>query len=377
MYWQREFLRKAATWTNGGTYKEDLPKTGLLGSIMVHAYRAGITDAFNDQLKWRLLDYISKVEIIANGSDIVKSFTGEIAKGLTFFDGGGGAPDQEFNYGSSTKRAHFLINFGRRLFDKRFLLDLSKFDNVEIQLTNDGSSTYFAGDWTVDILLYLLRDSAGAAPEGYFRTEEWRKWTTVQDERKYFNLPTELPIRRLLLHVLAAATTNTNADTQGYNVLDDIELYLKSRQVKVLDYSLRELWYENYFDYGKEAIQCLEPYHSNGYGVKTGLGQTLGKALGQMPQGGTPGAATIGIEPGGDNMTQKLLRTGTDNYSMLAMGLALENCAIIRFDQDGEDPAGYLDPEVNKVVNLDLHTKDSSSADNGTIRLVLDRLVRG
>ena len=90
MYWQREFLRQGEAWANGGTLKLDLPKVGLLGSIMVHARRAGVTDAFNAALKWRLIDYISKVEVLANGSDIVKSFSGEVAKGLTIFDGGGG-----------------------------------------------------------------------------------------------------------------------------------------------------------------------------------------------------------------------------------------------------------------------------------------------
>ena len=375
MYWQREFLRAGVTWTNGGTLKLDLPKVGLLGSIMIHAYRAGVTDAFNAAYKWRLIDYINKVEVIANGSELIKSYTGEVAKGLTFLDGGGGAPDQEFNYGSSTKRAHFMINFGRRLFDRKYLLDLSKFNSVEIQLTNDGSSTFFGGDWTVDILCYYLRGAAGITLPGYMRTEEWRSWTTVQNERKYLDLPTERKIRRILLHVLPAHGTNNNADTQGYNVVDDIELYLKSREIKVLDYSLRELWYENYFDLGRQPMSALEPYHTSTYGVKTGLGQVLGKAAAQMPQSGTPGTNTVALEAGNDGDTQKLLRTGTDNYSYLMMGLALENLANIRFDQDPDDPSSWLDPAADKVVNLDVHTKDSATADNGVVKVILDRLV--
>jgi hypothetical protein len=374
-YWQREFLRSGATWTNGGTLKLDLPKTGLLGSIMIHARRAQAQDAFATALKWRLIDYISKVEIIANGSEIIKSYTGEVAKALTFFDGGGGAPDQEQNYSAGTRRAHFMVNFGRRLFDRRFLLDLSKFSNVEINLTNDGTSSFFGGDWTVDILCYYLRDLPANVAQGYFRTEDWRSWTTVQNERKYLDLPTERKIRRIGLHVLPAFGTNNNADTQSYNVVDDIELYLKSRALKVMDYSLRELWYENYFHHGREMLAAIEPYHTGGYGVKVGLGQTLAKAIGQMPQGGTPGASTIALEPGNDGASQKLLRTGTDNYSMILLGLALENLGMIHFDQDPDDPGSWLDPAVDKVVNLDVHTADSASADNGTVRVILDRLI--
>ena len=376
MYFQREFLRLAAAWPTGGTLKLDLPTTGFLGSILVHARRAGVTDAFNALEKWRLIDYINKIEVIANGSTIIKSITGEVAKALAFFDGGGSAPDQEFNYGSSTKRAHFPINFGRRLFDPRMYLDLSRFSKVEVQLTNDGAAAQFAGDWTVDLLCYYLRGTGVPPSLGYMRTEEWRKITTVQNKREYLDLPTELPIRRLILQVLSAVGATENASTTPYNVLDDIELYLKSKATKVLDYSLRDLWYENYFDYGKQALAALEPYHTGGQGVKTGLGQALAKAIGQMPQGGTPGAATVALEPGNDGQTQKLLRTGPDNYSMIMLGLALENCAVIRFDHDLEDPSTWLDPNAEKVVNLDLHTADASSAADGTIRVITDRLVR-
>jgi len=374
-YWQREFLRTGETWTNGGTLKLDLPKSGNLGSIMIHAYRAGVTDGFATALKWRLIDYISKIEVIANASEIIKSVNGEVAKGLTYFDGGGGAPDQEFNYGSSTKRAHFMINFGRRLFDPKFGLDLARWDNVQLQLTNDGASAQFAGDWSVDVLCYYLRDVPATAFQGYFRTEEWRSWTTVQNERKYLDLPTDRKIRRIGLHVLPAFGSNNNADTQSYNVVDDIELYLRTKAVKVMDLSLRELWYENYFRHGRQPLAALEPYHTSGYGIKTGLGQTLAKAIGQMPQGGSPGTYTIALEPGNDGASQKLLRSGSDNYSMILLGLGFENLGMIEFDQDADDPGSWLDPALDKVVNLDVHTKDSSSADNGTVKVILDRLV--
>jgi len=376
MYWERNFLRTAEPWDVGGTLKLDLPMGGQLGSIMVHARRAGVTDAFNAIEKWRLIDYISKVEIIANGSTIIKSLTGEALKALTFFDGGGSAPDQEFNYGGSTKRAHFMINFGRKLFDQKYGLDLSKFANVQIQLTNDGAAAQFAGAWAVDVLCYYMRGADVQPPAGYMRTEEWRKWTTVADERKYLDIPTELPVRRMILQVLSGVSATKNATIQAYNVLDDIEMYLRSRVIKVMDYSLRDLWYENYFDYGRQAMAALEPYHTSLYGIKTGLGQTLAKAGIALPQGMASATPTIALEAGNDGSTQKIFRSSTDNASMILLGLALENCAVIRFDQDPDNPGSWLDPNAEKTVNLDLHTANDSNAASGTIRVILDRLVK-
>ena len=377
MWWERRFLRTGESWANGGTLKLDLPTSGILGSIMVRAERAGVTDAFNDQYKWRLIDYISKVEVIGNGSTPIKSFTGEVARGLTCFDGGGLSPDQEFNYGSSTKRAHFMLNFGRRLWDRKYGLDLSRWNNVQLQLTNDGSSTFFGGAWSADILMYIMRGDGVPVPQGYFRTEEVQNWTTVQNERKYITLPQDHKLRRILLHVIPAHGTNDNADTQSYNVVDDIELYIRSKREKLFDASLRFLWYENYFSLGRNFLTHLEPYHTGGNGVKTGLGQVLAKAMGQMPQGGTPGANTVAVEPGNDGDTQKLLRTGTDNYSWLMSGLGPENCAVIDLAPDIEDPGTWLDLAKEKDVNLDVHTADSASADNGVVRVITDRLIQG
>ena len=375
MWWERRILATASTWATGGLVKADLPDSGLLGSIQVHASRAGAVDAFNALYKWRLIDYISKVEVIVNGSTPVKSFTGEIAKAFTIYDGGGGAPDQEFNYGSSTKRAHFMINFGRRLFDRRFFLDLSKFNSVKLELTNDGTSTLFAGDWTIQLIGYFLRGADAPPSQGYLRTEELQSWTTVQNQRKYLDLPSQYRLRRLLFHVLPAHGTNNNADTQSYNVLDNIKLKIRSKKEKLFDASLRFLWYENYFSLGRNFITHLEPYHTGGNGVKTGLGQVLAKAMGQMPQGGTPGANTVAVEPGNDGDTQKLLRTGTDNYSWLMLGLGPENTGLLRFDHELDDPSTWLDLAKEKTVQLEAHTADSATADNGTVRVVTDRLV--
>ena len=376
MYWQREYLRKSATLTNGGTWREDLPKDGLLSGILFHISRQGVTDSMLTTQKWRLLDYLSKIEIIANGSTVIKSITGPVAHYLQWLDGGGAAPDQHFNYGSSTKRCHLMLNFGRRMFDPTYGLDLSKFDSVEVKVTNDGSSTYFGGDWSLDALCYYKRGGAAPGFSGFYRTEEWRKWTTVLDERKYLALPTEEVIRRIVLQVEPAVDANKAAKTTPYNVAYDIELYLQSGLLKVWDGGLRDLWYENYFDFGRDVIQPLQPYHTQDYGIWTGLGQTLGYAGARMPHNGVQDTASTSITPGDDSATlRRQTDTDSDQDALLVMGLALENCAVLRFDH-GDDPADYLDPDLEKTVKLDIHTRNAASAAGGTIRVVLDRLIR-
>jgi len=375
MYWQREFLRKGVALPVGSYWREDLPKNGLLGGIQFHLRRAGITDSMIASQKWRLIDWVSKIEIIGNGATVIKSLPGTALHFVQWADGGGAGPDKHFNYGSSTKRCHLQLNFGRRMFDPVFGLDLSKWDSVEVFVYNDGTSTYFAGDWTVDALCYYLREPVEPGFSGFFRTETWRQWTTVADERKYLELPTEEKIRRIVLQVLPGVDSNNAAKTTPYTVVDDIELSLRSGVLKVWDASLRELWYENYFDLGRDVIQPLEPYTSDGKGVWTGVGQTLGLAGARMPHAGAQNTYGTCIVPGLDSSTQEReVPTDAEQDSWLVMGLALENCAMFRFDQL-DDPAHYLDPALEKTVKLDIHTANDANAAGGTVRVITDRFV--
>jgi hypothetical protein len=73
MYKQYEYLREAVTMTRNQTYKLDLPKSGMLSSILFKVEAACASGATLAGGNWRLLDFLGKLEVIANGSTIVKS----------------------------------------------------------------------------------------------------------------------------------------------------------------------------------------------------------------------------------------------------------------------------------------------------------------
>jgi len=376
MYHQFEFLRQAASMSVASTYRLDLPETGYLSGIMLHIYGAPVTDSMIATEKWRIWDYISKIEIIANGSTVLKSYTGQLARYLAWRAGGIASPDKPFNYGSSTHRFHTFIPFGRRLFDPTMGLDLSRYNSVELQITNDAAAAQYASGMSVDVGMVYQRDTAGTPYQGFLRTEEWRKWTTVQAEWKYLDLPTELPIRNIILQTIADVSATMNADTTPYNVAYSIKCNLQTGLLKVFDGNLRDLWYLNAFRHGKELVIPLEPYTTDGYGIHTGLGQVFGMGGVRMSHDATQTTYPTDMTPGEDGQTQaRQCDADSDQDSMLMYGLSLENCAELPFDQPDE-PASYLDPERQKVVQLNVQTRDAASAADGTIRVVLDRLVR-
>jgi hypothetical protein len=305
----------------------------------------------------------------------MKSFTGQVGHFLQWLDGGPAITDQHHNYGSSTLRYHTAINFGRRFKDPDYGLDLSRWDNVELRLTNDWTSTYFSADHAIDVILVYLRDVATNPFRGYFRTEEWNTYTTVASEKKYLELPTERRIRRVVIQTTPVVDATENAARTPYSTLSNIEFFLRTGVLKVFDASLRELWYENLFAQGRDVLAGAEPYHDDGQGVWTGLGQTLYKAGVHMSQDNTQSTWAVDLEPGNDSSTQKRQAdSDRDTDSLLMAGLSLENCAWFDFSQPDE-PTGYLDPDSMKTVQLN-YTIGSNANDTGaTIRTVLDRFV--
>lgn len=373
-YFQFYPYRQAATWSNGGTYRETLPETGFLSSIYFHAYRSGVTDSMNAYEKWRLLDFITNLKVIGNGSEVLKDVTGQIAHYLQWADGGPHLTDQHFNYGSSTKRMHCWLNFGRFPGDREYGLDLALWDNIELQFTNEGSSTYFGGDWAIDIALLLMRNPTAPRPfSHHFRTEVWRQITTEQDKEYYLNLPTMHRLRRFIVQVIPALDAQKNASASAYNVLENVKLSLQDGKEDVYNGGLRDLWYANFMQDGRLRLAGGEPYQTSGYGIWTGLGQAWYKAGIAMPQGGAGTGEHPQLEPGNDGPTQKHLRTATDNNSQVWFGASLENCSEVPFAYN-EDPASYINLETEKTVQCQLTVKNASSAADGTLRVVLDRM---
>lgn len=376
MYWQREYLRENATFTRNSTWREDLPQHGLLGSILFRLTVAGVSGAFAELEKWRIIDYISKIEVIGNGSEVIKSFTGEIASALSFFDQGVANADYWHSYATGTKWCHILLNFGRNLFDPAFGIDLSKWQNVELQITNDATSSEFGEDPSLSILQYYLRGTPPTQFKGYFRTEEWRTWTTVADETKYLELPTEHQIRRIVMQLIPDVDGSNISETGMWNVADDIELALRTGVLRVYKGGVDDLMWENFWDYGREILSSPNYYMTADYGRRVGMGYVLAALGGAGTQDGA-GAGTIPtLEGRRTDNTQKPETYEADTLiSGLCRGLCPENCVVLRFDRPDE-PVAYLNPATEQTVQLNIHTRNSSSAADGTIRVVLDRHVQ-
>jgi len=372
-YWQRENIREAVTMDQASTYKLELPKHGFLGSLLLAIDGTEYNGYGQDGGAWTLADKITKIEVIGNGSTVIKSLTGKQVQALATFDQGVMPPSVLRNYAANIQYDYFLLNFGRFLFDSEMYLDLEAFDNVELWVTNTGSTTTITSS-RIQVTAFWAREVSKAGYLGYLRSETWKQWTTVTDEWVYNDLPTQYLIRRILLQTIPAvdATTFKN-DCNVEDLMYDIKLQYDTGKLIAFDGSLRDLYFENYLDFGKVMLRPGFNYSFADRAFDVGLGNVLG------------GAAAAACAAASKHKTLNLNYNRPSQYFyeyegdvgaiFLFQGVSPFNCGLYRFDHD-YNPATWLNPDLRKTVKLDIHTRNSATADAGINYVVLDRLVR-
>jgi hypothetical protein len=376
MYIQKEYLRENIGLTLNDTYKLDLPESGTLLGLMVKIVgqmaTANPTAGLNT---WRPIDWMDNLSIIANGATVIKSMSFKQLAFLSAIDQKVVPPTKWLEYSQPYCREWYLLNFGRFWGDTQLGLPLEKFDSVELQIKNSLTSTYCQNLW-LSLMACYLRDAPGGT-QGYMRTEEWRKWTTVADETQYLNLPTEYPIRRIVFQPVPAVDATTKVSKCSFfNLMDDVELNLKTGVLRVYKGGLDDLAALNLFETGFTPMTHGIIYHTADRGFETGIGYQTGMALSAQVKTGV--AATVIPTVEGDNNTcTQIMEAYTPDQPVgwFAIGQALHNCVVFPFDQDA-NPYTWLDPEASKVVQCNVHTQNAASAASGANILLLDRLVR-
>ncbi len=373
MFWQKEIIRNSVAMTLNDTYILELPEFGLLGTLLLKFSGSQVSGLGQNGGKWRIVDYISKIEVILNGATVCKSLKGDMIQALAFYDEGIVAPDAWRNYATNTQYCYMLLNFGRQQHDPDAGLDLGKFKSVELKITNDATAAEFS-DITVTVMGIWAREHDAGFP-WYMRTEEWRKWTTVQAEVKYHEIPSQHILRRIILQAIPNVDANNVETTNMANLMYNIDLTLRTGMTRVYEGSLEMIMRQNLYRYGRNIFVGGFPYMNADKGINIGLGYTNYIAHGAGANDGAGAAVIPTMEAGRTSYTQKAETYEADSpICLIAGGMAYHESAVLDFDQN-PDPGTWVDPAKDATVKLDITTRDSASAAGGTSRIILDRAV--
>lgn len=373
MYKQVEVLRRGATFVRNSTYQIDLPKSGFLSALYLEISADCVSGATLADPKWRLFDHLGTVEVIGNGATVIKSanfvnmhFWNWLRQGIV-------PPHFWRNYATNTQFEHLLIPFGRFFGDPIFGLDLSKWDSVELKVTNSATSAYYGADLSISVFETWLRDHpAGFA--GYLRDELWREWKTVQNETKYLELPVEYPIADILLRAMPATTAGASAT--GYaNLMYDIDFSVEGGTKQVYKGRLGELGVLNHLERGAEVLTGGHFDVTADNAIDIGIGRVFGWA---GISGSKDGAVSIVIPTVEADSTSNTLkpeaREADSPVHFLFRGYGYQNHAWLwhspnLLEEELLNPAQYSD------IRLNIQTRDAASAASGTNQVLLSRVV--
>ena len=379
-FWQREILRDAVSMTFAQTYELDLPKQGLLGSLVLYISSSQNGYPFlSTQPKWRLIDYISKIEVIANGSKIIKSLDGREALAAAFYDDGQEPPGMWRTYSNTPHRQWIPIHFGRKLMDELYGLDLSRFDQVTLKVTNDASSTEFSTDIKITPVAYWLRDPMGPF-NGYFSEEVWKTWLPVAAATEYSELPIGLPIRRITLKALPARdTADCKNNSTMIALMSDIEFTFRTGQTRVYKGSLERLGHLSTLELGRFVETRGAIDKTADYGFECGVGYVMqGLGAGQADAAGTSSALANMMQDVQDSAQEMGYRSATGMLAWVARGFGYCHTVPLWVARK-PDLSDLLDVEAQKVVKVDIATASgltlTGTGHNAENAIILNRLV--
>lgn len=382
MYVQKEILRNNVSMAFGETFEFDLPKDGLLVSLVLYVAGQQTLDPFLAAIrKWRIVDYLTKIELMGDGSIPIKSLDGVEAITAAFYDDFREPVSMWRNYAQSWQRQWIPIHFGRGFGDEEYFLNLNRFDQVTLKVTNDASATEFQTDLKVTIVAYWLREFTGTA-RGYFREDVWKSWTPIAGQPEYCDLPVGLPIRRILLEARPAVeTADCKNESSMRALMSDIDYTYRSGQLRVFKGSIELLGNLSVMEMPclAETYAAIDRNAELGYEVGVGYVHHGVKAAASYTLAPSEYPYAV-CAPDVQHSSQIIRqRMGDAVVEGAFKGFGYGHCVPLHYAlKPGLDD--ILDPETEKVVKVDIlceaGTDVAGSDRNARSAVILSRLVR-
>jgi len=346
----------------------DLDMRDPVSALYIEAEAQNGTTSNEDN--W-ISDIITKVEIV-DGSEVLASLTGHELEALHFYKQGRPPVLYPSEWASGWQRHGAYLLFGRKLWDKLFAIDFTRFSNPQLKVTWNlaavravSATTAFAtGTFKLSVIAKIMEDFP--APARYLMDKKLLSFssssTSGAEERK--ELPVDLPYRLLMTRHYVEGSDLDEVTSDLTLTADAGKFIAFDRKVKQLDAEAEERWGQLMLSHNivrasggtvrgltnKETRYAFFPSVSTQFTdfVYTLMFSGAVKLETQTPAGGSAG-------------TRRLW--GTE------WGHALYATLPIAFG-DPDDPDTWLDPTIFKKLELIF----TSGGTTGTCEIVAEQV---
>lgn len=212
MYWLKKRLHTETAVDAGTTYRYKLPTTGLFSAFSVRCQAQRYMTRASTTTNQLLHDAITKVEMLSEGTKVIKSMRAREIKALNLFDFKRVGDWQHGEMADDYNIDTLYLLAGRHLQDKEYMFDMSKLSDPELAITNaltEGTAEY----WKADSLEYQIfgwraMGEGLPVPSGYMRADERIYYTTTaENAEKIVEITPGKKIRRILFMGHTVGTT--------------------------------------------------------------------------------------------------------------------------------------------------------------------------
>lgn len=196
MHFQQRYLEESKSFdATSGLDIIDLPNKGLLSGIELRVW--GTCGSGGDKPDVWLHDRMTKLELVVNGSKVVKSLSGDQLLADMLHKRTPLGPHDFKNMSAASCEEFLHINLGRHYHDLDFMLDLSKVNDPELRIEYDFTKTSQNG-WTNgvamstapsrSVICHLARET-DIVPRGYIKTSELYRFTGAASKKENMTIP--------------------------------------------------------------------------------------------------------------------------------------------------------------------------------------------
>jgi hypothetical protein len=238
----------------------DLPSEGVISKMEILVETQNVA-TISDSHRRRLAEHITNVAITGDTNDILHDLNAMQSRVFAMDTEQKIPPEEHRGYDSAFQNTVIPIYFGRYARDEHYGLDLSKWTNVRLALTNDFTDAWFDVAETQVSVRLLWTFNPAIAPAKYLaKTIVDEQSVTAADRwARPVILPVRYPVRRLgvegYIPTLNASTDVGNPKATLDNSIEEIKLWKQARKDLVWDDSLRQLMRFNADEYGHSLIE--------------------------------------------------------------------------------------------------------------------------
>jgi len=258
--WRYHIAVEPISLTDNDTDQIDLPSEGIISKMEI---LIGVTngEAIEGLGQRRLAGHITNVSITGDTNDIIHDLNGFQTRTMAM-DTEMKIPPEEFRgYNSADQNTVLPIYFGRYARDEDFGLDLSKWTNVRLSLTNDADAVRFtAGDLEASVrFLWTFDDEIKPAAYLAKTVIDEQAVPTANMWTRPVILPKRFPIRRVGIE--GYIPTDTTSPYEGKpeatlaTSITDIKFTKKARKDMIWHDTLAQLFRWNEDEYGHNLIE--------------------------------------------------------------------------------------------------------------------------